>query len=95
MQKFFVPARAYLSIQASSAAAERLFGPAGTQEGQRRQQTEPAMSEMLLTIRYVVMLRTSPKVVRLYWQSSSLSVKGTLISELATEIAKKIEENDR
>lgn len=90
---FLEPARAYLSIQASSASAERLFGDAGFQEGIRRQHTDPSMAEMLLTIRYLVMQRTDPSVVQRLGaaQSGSLSVRATLITNLATEIAEKIQ----
>ena len=43
-------ARAFLSAQSSSASCERLLGDSGHQEGQRRQQTEDMVSEMLLMI---------------------------------------------
>lgn len=83
-------ARAYLSIQASSASAERLFSDAGLQEGARRQHTDPSMSEMLLTMRHLVMMRTRPEILRNLPQTGSLGVSATVIYNLAVEIATKI-----
>ncbi len=54
-------ARAFLSISASSASAERLFGDAGYQEGTLRQGTGSLVTEMLLMVRrYVVVHLNSP-----------------------------------
>lgn len=50
-------ARAFLSIQVSSASVERIFGDAGYQEGNRRQKVEDSVTEMQLTIRSFVKSR--------------------------------------
>lgn len=84
-------ARAYLSIQASSAPAERLFSDAGLQEGARRQHTDPSTSEMLLTIRHLVIMRTRPDLLANVAQRGPLSVEATAIYNLAVEIAEKIQ----
>jgi len=55
--EFVDAARAFLSVQASSASTERLFGDAGHFEGDRRQHCDPALTEMLLTIRSFVSSR--------------------------------------
>ncbi len=51
---FLEAAHAFLSIQASSAFAERLFGDAGFRERARRQTGDPSVTEMLLLIRSYV-----------------------------------------
>ncbi len=54
---FLEAARAILSIQASSASAERLFGDGGYQEGARRQTGDSSVTAMLLLIRSCVRSR--------------------------------------
>ena len=85
MLDFAEPARAYLSIQASSASAERLFGDAGYQEGVRRQHVETGIAEMLLTIRYLIQQRTNAHAVRAHaaHQPGALGVEATLYYQLA------------
>ncbi len=85
---FLDAARAFLSIQASSASAERLFGDAGYQEGTRRQGTGSPVTEMLLMVRsYVVAHLNSPSR-----QTGFISNRAQAVKELAEAIATELEE---
>ncbi len=54
---FLEAARAFLSMQASSASAERLFGDSGYQEGARRQTGDSSVTAVPLLIRSYIHLR--------------------------------------
>lgn len=82
-------ARAYLSIQATSASAERLFGDAGYQQGNRRQHQMADMSEMLFAIRGCVKKaidEAPPKGI-----ATSLSQRASAVQQLARDIANVIQ----
>ena len=76
-------ARAFLSVQSSSAFPERLFSDAGNYEGSLRQHAESSFEELLLMIRSYVQehVRTSPR------QQSFLSGLAQAVRDLAEEIA--------
>ena len=76
-------ARAFLSIQASSAPAERLFSDAGFQEGARRQIEESCMTEMLLFVRNFVSKRLSDPST----QRGFISGPANAMRQAAEEIA--------
>lgn len=83
---FFDVARAYLSIQASSPPAERLFEDAGYQEGTRVHATGSSVTEML---------HTRPSHVARYLSKSThqqgfLKRRGKSVRDLAEGIAKDI-----
>jgi len=54
---FLEMTRAFLSIQSSSAPAERLFSDSGIYEGNRRHHANAPVEEMLFTIRSYVQQR--------------------------------------
>ena len=83
---FIEVARAFLSIQASSAAAERLFGDAGYNEGIRRQHTADSMTEMLLMIRSYILSYIECSGT----QKSFLSSRAQMTVDLADKISKQI-----
>lgn len=80
-------ARAFLSIQASSASGERLFGDAGYQEGSRRQTCHQSLSDMLLLIRSYVLHRLKMSNN----QSFFLGGRAQTVKELAIQVASRIE----
>ena len=80
------PNLSLLSIQASSAAAERLFGDAGYYEGLRRQNTESSYTEMLLLIRSFV----SSRIDGATKQVGFLSSRAQVVKDTAEEIAREI-----
>lgn len=80
-------ARAFLSIQASSASAERLFGDAGHGESDRRLHGDSPITEMMLFIRSYVQESLSQK----HLQRIFLSGKGQCMKDLAEKIASEIE----
>ncbi len=85
---FLDAARAFLSIQASSASAERLFGDARYQKGIRRQGTGSPATEMLLMVRsYVVAHLNSPSR-----QTGFIGNRAQAVKELAEAIATELEE---
>ncbi len=77
------PVRAYLSVQSSSASAERLFRDSGYHEGIRWQHAELSVTEMLLMIRSFVHSRINdaPK------QQEFLSSRAQAVKDLAEVIA--------
>lgn len=83
-------ARGYLSIPASSASAERLFGDAGYQQGARRQHETSSVTEMLLMIRSYVKARIADHQA----QNGILSGRADSVRFLAEQIAKSIHEKD-
>lgn len=84
-------ARAFLSIQASSAAAERLFGDAGHNEGDRRQHCDDTMTEMLLTIKsFVYSFLENAKT-----QSSFLTSRAQTVKDLVNIICEEINKMSR
>ena len=85
--EFMGIARAFLSVQASSASAERLFGDAWHQEGDRRQHADPALAEMLLMIRSYVTSLTQVSTP----QSPFLSKRAQILIELASIITEEIQ----
>ncbi len=87
---FLDTASAFLSIQASSASAERLFGDAGYQEGTHRRATGSSVAEMLVMVRsYVVTQINSPPK-----QAGFISSRGQDVKELAEDIAIELEGQD-
>ncbi len=84
---FLNVARAYLSVQPSSASAEPLFGDVDYQEGFRRQRGESPVTEMLLLIRSFVHSRIdkAPK------QQGFLSSRAQAVKDVAEEIPGEIE----
>ena len=80
-------ARAFLSIQASSAAAERLFGDAGYNEGFRRQNNGDTVTEMLLVIRSFLMSH----IENARSQTSFLSARSQSIVNLTDEICSEMD----
>eukprot|EP00171_Calliarthron_tuberculosum_P003336 IDg3336t1 len=85
---FLDAARAFLSIQASSASAERLFGDAGYQEGARRQATGSSVTEMLLMVRsYVATYLSRTPLV----QARFISSHGQAVKNLAADLAGEID----
>ena len=84
---FIDAARAYLSVQASSAAAEGLFSDAGHLEGTRRTQCDTSVTEMLLFIRSYVKMHLS----RAPAQKGFLSGKAGSVKSIAVDIARYLE----
>ncbi len=83
-------ARAFLSIQAASASAERLFGDAGYQEGTRRQATGSSVTEMLLMVRSYVVTQIKSALK----QARFIRSRAHAVKELAEDIAIVLEELD-
>ena len=84
---FTEAALGYLSIQASSASTERLFGEAGLQKGTRHQHTDSTLTEMLLIIRSYVRTRMQDCSA----QNGFLSRRAQCVKELSEDIAREIE----
>ncbi len=85
---FVDAARAFLSIQASSASAERLFSDSGNQEGSRRHHGDPAYAEMLLFIRTFTKSRLE---CGMGTQRGFTSFRADKFMELCREVARGIE----
>jgi len=79
-------ARAFLSIQASSAPVERLFSDSGLYEGNRRHHGNSSIEEMLFTIRSCVQQR----IMSRKGQSLFISAHAEAVMDFATEIAVRI-----
>lgn len=87
---FIDAARAFLSVQASSASAERLFGDAGYCEGTRRKHGESSVTEMLLMIRSYVRAQIDYASTH----NAFLSSRAHFLKDLAFKIAALIENKD-
>ena len=80
-------ARAFLSIQASSAPVERLFSDSGNYEGARRQHPDSSYEEMLFIIRgFVQQSLESPAS-----QPNFISGRAQNVKDLAKKIAAVID----
>lgn len=80
-------ARAFLSIQSSSAPVERLFSDSGLYEGNRRHHANSSLSEMLFTIRNCV----HERILASRHQRMFISGKAEAVMAFAKEIAAKIQ----
>ncbi len=81
---FLDAARAFLSIQAASASAERLFRDAGYQEGTRRQTAGPSVTEDVAHAQIKSPLK----------QAGVISSRAQAVKELPEDIAIVLEELD-
>jgi len=80
-------ARAFLSMQSSSAPVERLFSDSGLYEGNRRNHANSSLSEMLYSIRSCVQER----ILAYQHQGMFISAKSETVMAFAKEIAVKIQ----
>lgn len=92
-RRFAKAARAYLSLQATSASAERLFGVAGYQEGSRRTSSSTDHTEMLLLIRALIQARLDAGTVAPQVDDSFMAAsrESKIIYTLAKQVAAMIE----